>query len=389
MNQVIITERIPLKIWGTNIEESAMVQARNVANLPFAFKHIPIMADAHAGFGCPIGTVCATEGVVVPAIVGVDISCGVIAQETSIKHLGVAKIKTIMNDIRNAIPVGIKSHKDPQDGMPEIDEEEYKNPIILREWNKAKKSLGTLGGGNHFIELQYSTDGYLWIMIHSGSRNLGKQVADHYNKIAKEMNAKYFSTVEKGYDLAFLPLETWKAQCYLKEMEYCIKYAEANRVIMMNKVCEIIQNNVAMVSFTGKTFIHVNHNYARMEHHFGKNLLVHRKGATSAREGELGIIPGSQGTKSYIVRGKGNPESFMSCSHGAGRAMGRKQAQRNLNLEAEIRKLDDQGIIHGIRNEKDLDEAAGAYKDISIVMKNQEDLVEIVTELSSIGVIKG
>lgn len=389
MNKVITTKRVPIKLWLDDIEDNALEQAKNVANLPFVLKHVAIMADAHAGIGCSIGTVCATAGVVVPTIVGVDISCGVIAQETSIKNLGKAKIKLIMGEIRKAIPVGMNSHKTSQKGMPELDTDDYKVPIVIREWEKAKKSLGTLGGGNHFIELQQDTNGCLWIMIHSGSRNLGKQVADHYNKVAKALNEKYFSEVEKKQDLAFLPLDIWEAKSYLEEMQYCIKYAEANRCIMMEKVKEIILNNVAMVSFVNKTFVHINHNYARMEHHFGKNVLVHRKGATSAIEGELGIIPGSQGTKSYIVRGKGNRESFMSCSHGAGRVMGRKEAQRKLVLADEIKRLDDQGIVHSVRTEKDLDEAAGSYKPIDIVMRNQTDLVDIVTELTPLGVVKG
>lgn len=391
MRQVIKKEdyRIPVYSWCPNIENSAMTQVDNLARLPFAYKHIVLCPDVHMGYGMPIGGVMATKGVVLPNCVGVDVSCGVIAQETSIKNIGMAKVRTIMGDIRKAIPVGMKSHLVPQDGMPDTTMHDYETPIVMREWDKAKKSLGTLGGGNHFIEIQQDNQGVMWIMIHSGSRNLGKQVADHYNKIAKELNAKYFSEVEKGQDLAFLPLETWEAQTYLHEMEYCIAYAEANRNLMMERIREILRNNVAMVSFTNKTFVHVNHNYARMEHHFGENVLVHRKGATSAKEGELGIIPGSQGTKSYIVKGKGNRESFMSCSHGAGRAIGRKEAQRTLVLEDEIKRLDDQGIVHSIRNVNDLDEAAGAYKPIDEVMANQSDLVEIVTELSPLGCIKG
>ena len=219
-------------------------------------------------------------------------------------------------------------------------------------------------------------------MIHSGSRNLGKQVADHYNKIAKVLNERYFSSVPKEWDLAFLSIDSEEAQCYLAEMQYCVDFALANRKHMMHTICDIM--NVDPTEM-----INIAHNYARLENHFGVNVYTHRKGATLASKNTIGIIPGSQGTKSYIVKGKGNPESFMSCSHGAGRTMGRKQAQRELNLADEIAKLDSQGILHSIRGVGDLDEAAGAYKPIDVVMKNQEDLVEILVELSPLGVVKG
>jgi tRNA-splicing ligase RtcB len=224
-------------------------------------------------------------------------------------------------------------------------------------------------------------------MIHSGSRNLGLQVAKHYNEIAVELNGMWYSAVPKKWDLAFLPLETLEAKAYLREMDFCVEYAFANRRVMMNKVVMALAD--IFPDLVTDDFINIAHNYATLENHYGENVMVHRKGATRAYEGELGIIPGSQGTKSYIVKGKGNPESFKSCSHGAGRKMGRGQAQRELNLEEEIKKLDEQGIVHGIRSVKDLDEASGAYKNVDEVMKNQEDLVSIEVELKTLGVIKG
>ena len=229
-------------------------------------------------------------------------------------------------------------------------------------------------------------------MIHSGSRNLGKKVGDHYNKEAKKLNEKYFSSVPKEWDLAFLPLDSTVGKDYLIEMEYCVEFALANRKLMIERIMESFSDtipDVLFVAFDGNTIINIAHNYARLENHFGHNVLVHRKGATSAKTGEIGIIPGSQGTSSYIVKGKGNPDSFMSCSHGAGRKMGRKAAQKNLNLDYEIKRLDDQGIIHSIRTEADLDEASGAYKDISKVMAEQADLVEVLVELKPLAVIKG
>lgn len=224
-------------------------------------------------------------------------------------------------------------------------------------------------------------------MIHSGSRNLGKQVADHYNKLAVELNERWHSAIPKRWELAFLPLDSDEGQRYMTEMNFCIDFAFENRQLMMKRIITAFVDNVGNINFD--PMINIAHNYARMENHFGKNVLVHRKGATSARQSEIGIIPGSQGSSSYIVRGRGNPESFESCSHGAGRRMGRKAAQRSLSLEDEIRKMDEKGIVHGMRNANDLDEAAGAYKDIDVVMAEQPDLVEPIVRLEPLAVIKG
>jgi len=224
-------------------------------------------------------------------------------------------------------------------------------------------------------------------MIHSGSRNLGYKVADYYNKLAIELNEKWHSKVPKEWQLAFLPVDSNEGQAYLKEMQYCVDFAFANRKLMMNRTKYCFDEIISGIEFDH--IINIAHNYASLENHFGKNVWVHRKGATLARKGTIGIIPGSQGTHSYIVEGLGNPESFMSCSHGAGRCMSRTQAKKELNLEIEKKKMDDQGIIHGMRNKNDLDESLSAYKDIKTVMKNQEDLVKVLVELKPLGVIKG
>ena len=229
-------------------------------------------------------------------------------------------------------------------------------------------------------------------MIHSGSRNLGKKVADYYNRKAIELNTKWYNCIHAKSKLAFLPLDSETGKSYLSEMQYCIDFAFANRKLMMQRIKESFQEIIpetSIIEKNGDEFINIAHNYARIENHFKHNVMVHRKGATSAKKDEIGIIPGSQGTKSYIVKGLGNRESFMSCSHGAGRKLGRNQARRELNLEEEIKKMNEKGIIHGIRNQKDLDEAAGAYKDIDQVMENQKDLVSIVEELTPLAVIKG
>jgi len=377
-------------MWLNDIEEDALKQAKNLANLPFAFSHIALMPDTHVGYGMPIGGVLATNNVIIPNAVGVDIGCGMCAVETNVKVDDVSReqLTKIMAGIRELVPLGFNRHKERQDEslMPQgfkVDE----MVVVKREYNAALKQLGTLGGGNHFIELQRAGDGSLWIMVHSGSRNFGLQVAEHYNKKAKKLNEIYNSVVDSKADLAFLPFETNDAHIYYKEMQYCTQFAFANRKLIMERIRQVVSSVLNAVSC--EPIINIAHNYAAWEEHFSEKVILHRKGATSAKLGEIGIIPGSQGTKSYIVEGLGNPESFMSCSHGAGRVMGRKAAIRNLDLEEEKRKLDELGIIHSIRNKADLEEASSCYKDISQVMEFQKDLVKIKTELSPLAVIKG
>jgi tRNA-splicing ligase RtcB (3'-phosphate/5'-hydroxy nucleic acid ligase) len=390
MKKVISGGRIPVKVWLDNVEEAALEQAKNLSNLPFAFKHIALMPDAHVGYGMPIGGILATKGVVIPNAVGVDIGCGMCAIKTDLMHtdMPVKKIKSVLSDIRKLVPLGFEHHMVNQDesAMPagyDLDT----MPIVKQQFEAAKKQIGTLGGGNHFIELQHDKAGYIWIMVHSGSRNIGYRVADHYNRLAKQLNSMWYADFSIKADLAFLPVETEEAKAYLIEMQYCIDFALSNRSLMMERVKEAVLESFPSTAFDD--MINIAHNYAALEHHFGNNVLVHRKGATSAREGEIGIIPGSQGTKSYIVRGLGNPESFMSCSHGAGRIMSRSQAVKNLNLTEEIEKRDNKGILHAIRGQKDLEEASSAYKDIDEVMALQTDLVEIIHELFPVAVVKG
>jgi len=385
--KIITTEKKEIKMWLDEIEDGAMEQIKHLANLPFTFKHVAIMPDSHQGYGMPIGGVLATQGVIIPNAVGVDIGCGMCAVKTSLKIEDLnPHLKTIMSEIRKVIPVGFNKHEDMQD--EDLMPKGYTYlEVSFSEYENARRSLGTLGGGNHFIEIQKDTEGFVWIMIHSGSRNLGKQVADYYNKIAIELNKKWHSSVPEEYELAFLPEDSKEGKAYLNEMQYCVDFALTNRKLMMERVMIIISKETNAVVIGD--IINIAHNYASKEKHFGKEVWVHRKGATLAYKDTIGIIPGSQGTKSYIVRGKGNIFSFKSCSHGAGRKMGRKQAERELNLEEEIKLLNDKGILHGIRGISQLDEATGAYKDIDIVMKNQEDLVEVLVELTPLAVIKG
>jgi len=379
--KVVATERIPIKLWLENIEDGALEQALHLANLPFAYKHIAVMPDAHVGYGMPIGGVMATQGVVVPNAVGVDIGCGMIAVDTGVEPPETPELKKIMGEIRERIPVGFNHHKEPSfvELMPDLP----LGKVSEEQFESALCQLGTLGGGNHFIELQVENN-RLWVMIHSGSRNIGLKVANYYNKLAVQLNDRWFSIVPKKWELAYLPIDSDEGQAYLSEMDYCLEFARLNRAVMMLWVMEILGAHLGAREVAS---VNIHHNYARFEHHFGKNVVIHRKGATSAKQGEWGIIPGSMGTSSYIVKGLGNPDSFMSCSHGAGRRMGRKQAKRELSLEDELVKME--GVVHGMRNAGDLDEAPGAYKDIAEVLSQERDLVEPVVELKPIAVIKG
>jgi len=389
MQKIIKTDGVPIRLWLDDIEEGALRQAGNVAMLPFAFSHIALMPDAHEGYGMPIGGVLAAGEFVVPNAVGVDIGCGMCAVKTNLSEISSGKLKYLTEYIRKEIPLGFKHHKHAQDKnhMPQgfnIEE----TVMVKQEYGSALYQLGTLGGGNHFIEIQRDTDNHIWIMIHSGSRNIGLKVAEYYHRLARKLCEKEKTHVNYVKDLAWLTAGSAEGQTYLTEMNFCVEFALANRSIMMQKVKELLTDAVkADVSFD--PMINIAHNYVREEMHYGRKVFVHRKGATSAQKDETGIIPGSQGSKSYIVKGLGNPLSFMSCSHGAGRKMGRKEAQRSLNLNQEIESLDRQKIIHSIRTEKDLDEAAGAYKNIETVMHLQKDLVKISVELKPIAVIKG
>ena len=390
MNVKIINNR-PVKIWTDYVEESAMQQIENLCTLPFLFHHLAIMPDVHAGMGMPIGGVLACTDAVIPNAVGVDIGCGMCAVKTNWRVEDISSDvlrKQIMRGIRARIPLGMDHHKERQDEcfMPQ-DHDIDTLHVVKAQYISALRQVGTLGGGNHFIELQRDEQGFLWIMIHSGSRNLGKQVGDHYNKLAAMLNNRWYSTVSADLRLAFLPLKTQEFNDYWAEMKYCVDFALCNRRLMMERIQEVIADALPGIEF--EPMINIAHNYAAWENHYGKNVIVHRKGATLAREGTVGIIPGSQGTASYIVEGLGNPDSFNSCSHGAGRLMSRTAAVKTLSLEDEVKKLDDQGIVHAIRSQRDLEEAAGAYKDIEQVINNELDLVKIRTRLLPIAVIKG
>ena len=394
MIKTVTTEKLPIRLWLHDIEPGAMQQAKNLANLPFAHSHIAIMPDAHEGYGMPIGGVLAIKDHIIPNAVGVDIGCGMTAMRTSLREMDTGRLKSIMSSIRGIIPLGFNHHKYRQDEscMPELPVERKeageKIPVVAREYDNALYQIGTLGGGNHFIEIQQDADGFIWLMIHSGSRNIGKQVADHYNKLASRLNEEWNSRVPRSWQLAYLPVDQEEGQKYIREMQYCVDFAYANRQMMMSRIMDVV-NGMYHGDVSFEPAVNIAHNFASEEVHHGQRVWVHRKGATQARKGQTGIIPGSQGTQSYIVRGLGNPDSFESCSHGAGRVMGRKEAIRSLDLKEVIQRLDKKNIIHSIRSQRDLDEAPDAYKDIATVMQNQSDLVEVMVELNPLAVIKG
>ncbi len=394
--KIIRSEKIPIKLWLDIIEPEAERQARNLANLQGAFHHIAIMPDAHVGYGMPIGGVLATIGTVVPNAVGVDIGCGMVAVKTSVKEIDEYKLKQILAKLRKIIPTGFTHHKQNQswqgfEQAPNI-------PIIQQELASARKQIGTLGSGNHFIEILEETtkQGNIWLMLHSGSRNFGLKVANVYHRKAKqfceENNIKL-----PDRDLAFLKLGTSIGQEYWQAMNYCLAFARANRHLMMERFMKVFQDTTScdFINFnkehnsqtnTKEVYVSIHHNYAAQEEHFGKLVVVHRKGATQAFKGQLGIVPGSMGTPSYIVEGLGNPESFKSCAHGAGRVLGRREANRKISRQAADQAI--KGIIFEGWQGK-FDEAPQAYKSIDEVIKDQKDLAKPLVKLRPLAVTIG
>ena len=389
--EVKIINNRPVMIWTNEVDQEAMEQIGNLTTLPFLYHHLAIMPDVHAGKGMPIGGVLACNGAVVPNAVGVDIGCGMCAVKSNwkVSEIPVEVLrKEIMSGIRQRIPLGMDHHEEKQDSKYLPTGHEVEKMIVVKNRQEAiLHEIGTLGGGNHFIELQKDADDNLWVMIHSGSRNLGARVGAYYNDLAEKLNASWYSMVSPDIHLAFLPQGTKEFGMYWEEMKYCVDFALCNRKLMMDRIEEVLADSLKGIEF--EPMINIAHNYASHENHFGKNVFVHRKGATLARKGVTGIIPGSQGTASYIVEGLGNPDSFCSCSHGAGRRLSRSAAIRTLNMAEEVAKLEAKGIVHGIRNQDDLQEASGAYKDIEEVIANELDLVKVKTRLLPVAVIKG
>ncbi len=386
--QKIQTGGVPIYSWCPDLSKDVLKQAENMAKHPMAYKHVCLMPDAHFGFGMPIGGVMACDEAIIPNAVGKDIGCGMCAVKTDLTEIDRGQLKKIIADIKKLVPMGVgRCHTQAAlDLNPLMEEFKGDLKIIKKLRKNAEKQIGTLGGGNHFGEIQMGSDGHIWFMIHSGSRNLGAEVATYYNKVAAKLNKKMKVGEPVKSGLAFLPIKSKEGRAYQQEMNFCLKYAHQNRQKMAEAFKEVL------VDFTACHFkeeVNIHHNYAALESHFGQKLYVHRKGATSAKKEEYGIIPGSQGSASYIVKGRGCKSSFTSCSHGAGRTLGRKQAIKTLSLKEEMDKLDQKGILHSVRHLRDLEEATSAYKDINMVMNHQQDLVNIMVELKPLAVMKG
>lgn len=391
--------KISIYSWCTNIEDEAIKQADNVANLPFVFHHTALMPDCHQGYGMPIGCVASFKNFLVPNAVGVDIGCGMGAVKTDISFadLNPDLIKNIFTTLEKNIPLGFSTHGSNQkwegfenftcsfkSGKPGW----YSDKIFER----ARKSLGTLGGGNHFIELQKDEEDFIWLMLHSGSRNLGKTIAEHYHLKAKKFCLKNNISLPTD-ELAGLASDSNEGKAYFRDMNFALDFAAENRKRMMTVFKNIISD---FISCNFKEEINIHHNYAAPERHFDTDVYVHRKGATSAKINEKGIIPGSMGTPSYIVQGLGNEDSFMSCSHGAGRVMGRNQACRMLDKSKCEKSM--KGIYHNsfekitkgrLKGQFDLSEAPQAYKDIDQVIDLQKDLVKVLYKLYPVASLKG
>lgn len=399
----------PIKVWlggRDEIEEGCLMQANNLSNLPFLHKWVALMPDTHMGKGMPIGGVIATKGVIIPNAVGVDIGCGMAFVETDVKASRLRDIQTangsvlqgIIGDILRNVPVGFSHHREKQNS--EVIDEALNNldryadaPHLIEELKDGYYQIGTLGGGNHFIELQENEAGYVCIMLHSGSRHFGYKVCNHYHGVARKLNAKWHASVPDEYRLAFLPVDSQEGASYIHWMNLALDFAYENRKKMMESVMgsldKWVKKHAGGAPHYGEV-INCHHNYAAIEHHYGENVYVHRKGAICAREGMLGIIPGAMGSYSYIVEGLGNEESFHSCSHGAGRLMSRKRAMEAIRVSDVMNDLKTNGVVLGKRSKKDVpEESRYAYKDIDQVMANQVDLVKPIMKLKTLGVVKG
>ena len=388
-------QKLPILCWAKNIEESAMEQAINLANHPCIVDHVVLAPDAHSGFGMPIGGVIAVEDAIIPNAVGVDIGCSMSLMRTnlSVEDINEELLRKIIGGakgypggIRANIPVGMSHNKVKQDHELFSHRDAWNNTVICKEeLESAQYQLCSLGGGNHFIEIQAGDDNCVYIMIHSGSRNLGYKVGNYYNKVAEELCAKWKQNDVVKNKLAFLPRGTAEFDAYVREMNICLDFAYANHQLMQDKIVEICEHIIPNCCVIGTYF--TRHNYCAIEHHMGRDLFIHRKGAIRARQGEHAIIPGSQGTASYLVCGMGNEASFTSASHGSGRKMSRTAAKANLSLKDEQARM--AGIVHNINSVDQLDEAPSAYKDIEEVIKLESDLVTPVVKFKPLAVVKG
>jgi tRNA-splicing ligase RtcB len=393
----------PMKVWGkyVPIDDDTIIQAEKVTHLPFV-KGVALMPDAHVGLGATVGSVIATQGAIIPAAVGVDIGCGMMAVRTNLTS---QDLPDNLHEVRVCIEVVVPHGRSDNGGANDTgawkdvpkyvrdawtselagdyDEIVKRTPAILHK--RVVWQLGTLGTGNHFIELCLDESDRVWVMLHSGSRGPGNAIGTKFISEAKRACEQWHVRLPNS-DLAYLPKDYEGFERYVQAVRWAQRYAQVNRELMMLATLEALRAALGDPVYVVAEAIQCHHNYVAWENHGGENLIVTRKGAVRAREGDLGIIPGSMGAKSYIVRGKGSPHSFHSCSHGAGRVMSRTEAKKRFTVE------DHEAATHGVECRKDegvLDETPGAYKDIDAVMASQADLVEVVHTLKQIVCVKG
>jgi tRNA-splicing ligase RtcB len=395
---------VPIKAWtkGVAVEDAARKQLLNVAQLPFVHKWIAAMPDVHWGVGATVGSVIPTKGAIIPAAVGVDIGCGMMAVQTDLNARDLPdNLKGVRDAIEKAVPHGRTNHGSTGDrgawhDVPGRNQNVWaalkpRYDAILERHGKLNRGndvnhLGTLGTGNHFIEVCLDESETVWFMLHSGSRGVGNRMGSYFIELARQDMRRFFINLP-DIDLAYFPEHTDHFNDYVEAVEWAQDYARANRDLMMEQIIGAVRNSGQVRPFNAEVkAINCHHNYVARESHYGANVLVTRKGAVRAREGDMGIIPGSMGARSFIVRGKGNPESFHSCSHGAGRAMSRNEAKRRFTL------ADHEQMTAGVECRKDadvIDETPAAYKPIDAVMAAQSDLVDIVHTLRQVVCVKG
>lgn len=396
IKQTINKGQVPIKIYTDEVEGSAMQQLINMAQLPILHGYIAVMPDVHTGIGATVGSVIPTRGAIIPAAIGVDIGCGMNAVRLSLTAEQLPdNLRTVRSGIEAAVPVGFAEHKDNAAQASTLraldkglDQLIGKHPGIQKMMKNLPRTwarqLGTLGGGNHFIELCLDEDQNVWVMLHSGSRGIGNVIGRYFIALARKDMERHLQQLPDR-DLAYFEEGAEHFDDYVEAVHWAQDYALTNRREMMHLILDVLKQRLPGFEIT-KEAINCHHNYVAIEEHYGAQVYVTRKGAIRAGEGELGIIPGSMGAKSFIVRGKGNAESFCSCSHGAGRRMSRSKAKRQFNLE------DMERQTHGVECRKDesvIDEIPGAYKDIDEVMANQSDLVEVVHTLKQVLCVKG
>ena len=403
--ELITGGRLPIKAWtrGVQVEDAARKQLLNLSNMPFIHNHIAVMPDVHWGIGATVGSVIVTKGAIIPAAVGVDIGCGMIAQRTTLTASDLPdNLHALRCEIESRIPHGRSNNggigdsgawdETPQRNLamvtPYLESLKTivaKHPKLDRASIRAPIHAGTLGTGNHFVEICLDQEQRVWIMLHSGSRGIGNAIGSYFIEAAKKDMERWFINLP-DQDLAYIPQGSDLFKDYFDAVGWAQGYARTNRELMMHAALEALSTAVPKAFYCDHAAVNCHHNYVNWERHYGENVMVTRKGAVDAHEGVLGIIPGSMGAKSFIVRGKGNRESFCSCSHGAGRSMSRADARKRFTIE------DHAAATAGIECRKDIeviDETPNAYKSIDAVMAAQIELVDVLHTLKQVVCVKG